>query len=178
MKLHQNKSKTVFKTSFCWAGVSVSKKGICRIVLPQKNREAVENKIAVSSGTGIIDPVVQRKALKLLQNYFSGKRISCDLPLDIGTYTPFQKAVWKATLSIPSGETRSYAWIAAKIGKPNSYRAVGQALGANPIPIFIPCHRVVCSSGSLGGFAGGLDMKKKLLHLEQNYTSRKRTKKG
>ena len=79
-----------------------------------------------------------KTTVKLLQQYFSGRRVSFDLPLDLRYYTPFQRAVWKAAATIPYGETRSYAWIAKKIGKPKAARAVGQALGANPVPILIP----------------------------------------
>jgi methylated-DNA-[protein]-cysteine S-methyltransferase len=106
------------------------------------------------------------KAVRLLQAYFAGDRTFFDFPIDTRYYTTFQKAVWKATSTIPFGETRSYAWIARAIQNPKSVRAVGQALGANPLPIIIPCHRVVNSSGALGGFGGGLMMKKKLLALE------------
>jgi O-6-methylguanine DNA methyltransferase len=79
---------------------------------------------------------------------------------------PFQRAVLTAIQKIPFGETRSYGWVARAIGKPRASRAVGQALGANPIPIIIPCHRIIASDGSLGGYGGGLPLKRKLLTLE------------
>ncbi|MBI4787571.1 MAG: MGMT family protein [Chloroflexi bacterium] len=79
---------------------------------------------------------------------------------------PFQRAVLIAISKIPFGETRSYGWVAREIGQPNAARAVGQALHTNPIPIIIPCHRVIASDGSLGGYGGGLPMKAKLLQLE------------
>ena len=78
------------------------------------------------------------KTVKLLDQYFSGKCVSFDLPPDMRYHTAFRQAVWNAAAEIPFGETRSYAWIAKRIGKPKSARAVGQALGANPIPIIIP----------------------------------------
>jgi len=81
-------------------------------------------------------------------------------------YTTFQQAVWRAAMAIPYGETRSYSWIAKRIKNPKAGRAVGQALGVNPIPIIIPCHRVIDATGGLGGFSGGLGMKKRLLALE------------
>jgi len=81
--------------------------------------------------------------------------------------TPFQKAVYAATMEIPLGETRSYAWVARRIGAPNSSRAVGNALNKNPCAPFVPCHRVVSSDGSLGGFRGGLSKKKRLLAREK-----------
>lgn len=74
--------------------------------------------------------------------------------------------MWRALLKIPRGETRSYAWVARQIGKPRATRAVGAACGANPVPIVVPCHRVIASDGSLGGFGGGLAWKRKLLRLE------------
>lgn len=81
--------------------------------------------------------------------------------------TPFQKKVWRAIQKIPYGETRSYLWIAKKIGKPKAMRAVGQACGANPLPLLIPCHRVVASHQKIGGFTGGLLLKRRLLQLEK-----------
>ena len=97
--------------------------------------------------------------------YLWGERRSFDLPLDpMGT--PFQQAVWAELRRIPYGETRSYAQVAAGIGKPKAVRAVGQANHRNPLPIFIPCHRVIGASGKLTGYGGGLDLKEKLLELE------------
>jgi methylated-DNA-[protein]-cysteine S-methyltransferase len=104
--------------------------------------------------------------LRELREYAAGRRRAFDLPLDWSSIKPFQRAVLKAASHIPFGETRSYGWIAQKIGKPRAARAVGQALGANPIPIILPCHRVIASSGKLGGYGGGLPMKVMLLKLE------------
>jgi O-6-methylguanine DNA methyltransferase len=87
-------------------------------------------------------------------------------PLDISAGTDFQKRVWSALRRIPAGQTKSYSEIAAEIGSERAVRAVGRACGANPIPVLIPCHRVVASGGKLGGFSGGLDWKKRLLSIE------------
>jgi O-6-methylguanine DNA methyltransferase len=89
------------------------------------------------------------------------------VPLDLSAGTAFQQAVWQALCRIPYGETRSYAWVAGQIGRPRATRAVGSACGANPIPVIVPCHRVIASDGSLGGFSCGLKWKKRLLALEQ-----------
>ena len=86
--------------------------------------------------------------------------------MDLSSGTSFQQKVWRALTKIPRGQTRSYKWVAQKIGKPNATRAVGTACGANPVPVIIPCHRVIASDGSLGGFGGGLPMKRRLLRLE------------
>jgi methylated-DNA-[protein]-cysteine S-methyltransferase len=101
-----------------------------------------------------------------LAEYFAGKRDRFDLPLEFSG-TEFQKKVWQALLEIPYGETRSYGSIALRIGNAKAVRAVGAANGRNPISIIAPCHRVIGSSGSLTGFAGGLEVKERLLALER-----------
>jgi methylated-DNA-[protein]-cysteine S-methyltransferase len=101
-----------------------------------------------------------------LKSYFSGKKIKFKEPLDLTGGTAFQKRVWKAMLKIPSGETRSYGWLARQMGSKSKARAVGTACGANPIPIIIPCHRVLRENGELGGYGGGLSAKRMLLKIE------------
>jgi methylated-DNA-[protein]-cysteine S-methyltransferase len=103
--------------------------------------------------------------IQQLDEYFRGERRTFDVPLT-PKGTPFQLAVWHELLTIPYGETRTYAQIAQKIDRPAATRAVGAANGANPIPIIIPCHRVIGSSGKLTGFGGGLGVKRALLDLE------------
>lgn len=100
-----------------------------------------------------------------LHEYFAGRRQTFTMKLD-PSGTPFQRSVWSALLTIPFGETRSYAEIAKQIGRPTATRAVGAANGRNPLSIVAPCHRVLGSSGALTGFAGGLDVKARLLELE------------
>jgi len=101
-----------------------------------------------------------------LKRYVHGEKIIFNDKLDLGNATPFRRAVWEATRSIPYGETRSYEWIAQRIGKPKAARAVGQALKSNPFPIIVPCHRVIGKDGSLTGFSCGIDVKKRLLDME------------
>jgi len=100
-----------------------------------------------------------------LEEYFAGARRAFDFPLDLRG-TDFQRACWHALLAIPYGETRSYADIARAVGKANAFRAVGMANNRNPIAIVVPCHRVIASDGTLCGYGGGLDVKRKLLELE------------
>lgn len=100
-----------------------------------------------------------------LSEYFAGKKRDFTFPLDLRG-TPFQLKCWRALLSIPYGETRSYADIARGVGKPQAFRAVGMANNRNPIAIVVPCHRVIASDGTLCGYGGGLDVKRKLLELE------------
>lgn len=110
-------------------------------------------------------PVVQECA-RQLQEYFEGGRRTFDLPLDWGGATDFYKSVWRALLEIPYGHTASYSAIAEKIGSPDAVRAVGLANRNNPIAIIVPCHRVIGKSGNLQGYFYGLDMKRRLLELE------------
>lgn len=100
-----------------------------------------------------------------LEEYFAGQRRKFTFPLDLRG-TDFQIACWHALLAIPYGETRSYADIARAVGKPNAFRAVGMANNRNPIAIVVPCHRVIASNGTLCGYGGGLEVKRKLLQLE------------
>ncbi|MEZ0243733.1 MAG: methylated-DNA--[protein]-cysteine S-methyltransferase [Sphingomonas sp.] len=104
-------------------------------------------------------------AARQIGEYFAGKRVAFDLPLDFRG-TDFQKSVWGALLTIPFGETRSYAEIARQVGRPTAFRAVGAANGKNPISIIAPCHRVIGTNGTLTGFAGGLEAKALLLRIE------------
>lgn len=107
-----------------------------------------------------------KKAKKQLEEYFEGKRKKFDLALRLNG-TSFQNKVWKALLNIPYAKTCSYKDIAKNIGNENASRAIGNANNKNPLPIFIPCHRVIGSNGKLIGYAGGLDIKIKLLELER-----------
>lgn len=105
-----------------------------------------------------------------LDEYFQGKRTTFSLPFKL-IGTPFQLAVWKELQNIPYGQTTSYKEIAQKINKPKAYRAVGMANNKNPLPIIIPCHRVIGSNGKLIGYAGGLNLKNYLLELEKSHTN-------
>jgi O-6-methylguanine DNA methyltransferase len=108
---------------------------------------------------------VLRPYLSELEEYFAGMRREFTFPLDLRG-TDFQLACWRALLAIPYGETRTYAAIAHAVSKPNAFRAVGMANNRNPIAIVVPCHRVIASDGTLCGYGGGLDVKRKLLELE------------
>jgi O-6-methylguanine DNA methyltransferase len=116
--------------------------------------------IRFEDSPGQVQPYVDE-----LAEYFAGKRREFTFPLDLRG-TDFQLACWRALLAIPYGETRSYADIARAVGKPNAFRAVGMANNRNPIAIVVPCHRVIASDGTLCGYGGGLDVKRKLLELE------------
>jgi methylated-DNA-[protein]-cysteine S-methyltransferase len=106
-----------------------------------------------------------------LRDYFAGTRSTFDVPLDLQG-TDFQRAVWQALLAIAPGRTATYGEIARQLGVPSASRAVGAAVGRNPVSIIVPCHRVVGSSGSLTGYAGGLDRKRSLLRIESELADR------
>ena len=111
------------------------------------------------------EPEAVRRAFAQIEEYLDGRRKSFDVPL-LAEGTPFMRLVWDALLGIPYGETRSYKDIAAAVGRPGAMRAVGMANNRNPIALIIPCHRVIGADGSLTGYAGGLELKRRLLDLE------------
>jgi len=104
--------------------------------------------------------------IEQLEEYFAGRRLVFRLPLDLDQGTPFQRRVWKALLDIPYGTTVTYKDVAAAISQPSAVRAVGSANGSNPIPIVVPCHRVIAAGGKIGGYGGGIPVKTKLLDIE------------
>jgi O-6-methylguanine DNA methyltransferase len=117
-----------------------------------------------------LPPVTQRwrrEVERALLAVLAGRPPSKALPLDLSVGTPFQQQVWATLAAIPCGQTRTYSQIAAAIGRPTAVRAVGQACGANPIPVFIPCHRVLAAHGGLGGFSAGRKWKRLLLDCER-----------
>jgi methylated-DNA-[protein]-cysteine S-methyltransferase len=122
--------------------------------------------VALASVADAPAATVLTEAARQLDTYAAGERTSFDIAL-APRGTPWQRAVWQALLAIPYGETRSYGALAARLGRPGSARAVGAAVGRNPLTILIPCHRVVGADGSLTGFAGGLERKRALLAIER-----------
>jgi methylated-DNA-[protein]-cysteine S-methyltransferase len=138
--------------------------GRLRLVSDGEKLAAIELAPGEGDAAASGDPVLGECA-RQLQEYFAGQRRNFELPLR-PRGTTFQHSVWQALADIPYGELRSYRDIAKALGKPKAVRAVGAANGRNPLPIVVPCHRVIGSDGSLTGFAGGLDMKRQLLELE------------
>jgi methylated-DNA-[protein]-cysteine S-methyltransferase len=160
----------VFRTHLGWVGIVSSAKGLCRLILPRASREEVLSAVkglslSINDGASVLLGDLPQR----LQRYFNGERVDFYDRLDLSGATRFQQSVWEVARSIPHGQTRSYGWVAEQLGKPRAMRAVGQALGKNPLPVIIPCHRVVRKDGSLGGFSGGLEMKRLLLRLEKSH---------
>lgn len=107
------------------------------------------------------------EVVRQLEAYFSGQLRTFSAAFPFPSGTPFQQKVWRTLLTIPYGETRSYGWLAEAVGSPQAARAVGGAVGRNPLPILIPCHRIIAADGSLGGFSCGVPVKKWLLEREK-----------
>lgn len=162
-----------FDTDMGWMGILSSVKGLRRTTLPQSSVEEASRLLGVNDATW--SPYPFEDLIQRFRAYFSGYKVTFPDRLDLSGATVFQQQVWQATWLIPYGSTRSYLWVAEQIENKKAVRAVGQALGRNPLPIIIPCHRVINSHGGLGGFGGGVAMKQQLLYLEAaasiDYTS-------
>ena len=149
---------TCFKSLFGWVGIVSSDIGIARVTFGAPTDTAVKDRLRNGShGKRGLYPLTRNaldpellKAAELLTKYFNGVPVDFHLELDLRVGTPFQQRVWKTALRIPYGQVQSYGWIAEEIGKPNAMRAVGGAMGANPLAIIVPCHRVIRSDGGLG----------------------------
>ena len=156
----------VFETDIGWMAILGSPQGVKRVTLPCRSEEEAVRQLGDAGNQATRSDVRFAGLVERLKDYFRGGRPVFPDPIDFSEATPFQGAVWEATRQIPYGGTTSYGDIAEQIGRHGAARAVGQALGKNPVAIIIPCHRVVASGGKLGGFGGGEDMKQHLLDME------------
>ena len=160
----------IFETESGWVGIVASERGVRRATLPQPSPEMCVTEL--SADLEGAEPSPERLATlhAMMQHYFVGERVDFDgVALDVDDAGPFLKAAWNATRSIPWGETRSYQWVAAQAGRPRAPRAAGQAMARNRVPIIVPCHRVIASDGTLGGYGRGttgLPLKRLLLAME------------
>ena len=156
----------IFNSDVGWIGILGSAKGLLSTTLPQPSAQEARRLLGDSLNQPTLSLSLFEDLVGRLRAYFSGYKASFPDELDLSGATPFQREVWEKTRLIHYGETRSYSWVAEQIGKPGAARAVGQALARNPLPIIIPCHRVIANDGKLGGFSGGVQMKRYLLSLE------------
>lgn len=152
--------------------VASTSSGICAITL-RGGRPAIEKRLRSRIGIVLIQDAQgnHEKIHRQLEEYFQGERREFETELDLRG-TPFQMQTWRTLMEIPHGATCSYRDIAVKMGRPQAMRAVGQATGTNPVPIIVPCHRVIRANGKLGGFGGGVDIKEHLLNLEARFRAR------
>ena len=163
----------IFKTSLGWCGIIFGKQRLIKIYLPGLKKEKLK-KIIHSSNKNIVERSNSINVLiRKICSYFKGKNIRLNIPIDMEAVTEFERKVYKQAMKIPFGKVKTYKWLAEKAGVPNGARAVGNALSKNPVPLIIPCHRVIKSNGSLGGFSapGGILIKRKMLSIEghENY---------
>jgi len=155
-----------FNTDMGWVGILGSAKGLLGTTLPQCSAQEARQSLGDRATYATWSPHSFEDLIQRFRSYFSGHRTTFPDELDLSQATAFQRQVWEITRLIPYGDTRSYSWVAEQIGKPGAARAVGQALARNLLPIIVPCHRVVASDGKLGGYSGGVEMKRYLLRLE------------
>ncbi len=156
----------IAETPLGFAGVALSETGIRHATLFHRTRAAASGELG---SCGAVEGLDERadEVISLLQAYSDGRADALEkFPVDLPRAEPFQQAVWRTLREIPAGETRTYGWIARRVGEPQASRAVGAAVGGNPVPLWLPCHRVIGSDGTLTGFGGGLEMKRMLLELE------------
>jgi O-6-methylguanine DNA methyltransferase len=160
---------TSFHTRMGWVALLADDQALLGLALPRATRRAALDELRVEfhcqppRGENDITRLAQQK----IERYFHGERVTFDgIPIDGFKATDFQRSVWRLTRAIPYGTTRTYDSLARAVGRPHAARAVGQCMARNPLPIIIPCHRVVGSGGDLRGFGGGLAMKQALLEME------------
>lgn len=158
----------IFQTAWGWMGLVQGQKGCRGIILPLADSEAVE-KMIKHEYPGAVEKTSSKGTLTaLFDDYFRGSTTGVALALDWNGYSPFQVMIWRAAQAVPRGEVRTYRELSRAVGRPAAHRAVGNALGRNPFPLAVPCHRVVRSDGGLGGFSApaGVALKRRLLELE------------
>ncbi len=159
-------SYSICSTSWGWVGLLAGPDGIRKLVLPQLTRDETLKRLGTAPdgtrGGGGLSGLEAK-----LRDYFSGRMTDFDEMVDLSGYPAFYRQVWEHTRSIAYGSTASYGQIAAWTGRPGASRAVGRALGRNPVPIIIPCHRVIRTDGSIGGFSAGTELKTRLIELER-----------
>jgi len=155
----------IVKPDVFWLGLVASQGKLVRVCLSYSEESTREN-LGIKPGEKASTSSLLQSLRWDLANYWRGKRVDFSkYPLELASYPPFSKKVWAQTRLIPYGEVRSYKWVAERIGS-KGFQAVGKALGNNPFPIIVPCHRVIKEDGGLGGFSSGLAIKRRLLKIE------------
>ena len=159
---------TVLETTWGWIGVVEGSRGVKKVVLLVPEQHELVERVRQEFPGAVRTPAGSKRVEKEFKDYFAGEAVSFTAQLDWTGHSPFEVAVWRAAKTIPRGSTKTYRWLSNQIKRPKAQRAVGGALGKNPFPLIIPCHRVVRSDRSLGGFSapGGTAVKRRLLELE------------
>lgn len=156
------------KTRLGYAGLLTSRRGLRRLYLPVRNAASLKSAIAEDAPDAIEDPRLVPALAQTLRRYFAGEPVEFPVRIDWTGWTPFEVDVWRACRRIGYGRTRTYKHLAKQVGRPGAARAVGTAMRRNPCPLVVPCHRVIKSDGSMGGFSapGGVALKRRLLQME------------
>jgi methylated-DNA-[protein]-cysteine S-methyltransferase len=162
------KGFSIFKTRMGWCGFAVGDKGVLGMILPVQGKNRAHELIEERWPGGKFSSSVHETIKEELERYFAGERVVFSFPLDFSGCSPFARLVYEAAMAIPYGEVRSYGWVCGAAGRPGASRAVGRAMGRNPFPPVVPCHRVVKGDGTLGGFSAemGLPLKLRMLKME------------
>ena len=163
---------TIVETEMGSVGIAGNENGLIRLILPEHSSEDIWEELSIYFRSG--ETLVREESLfapliKKIKGYFEGKKVEFDKEnLNLSPYTPFQRKILLKTREIPYGVTRTYLWLAEQSGFPRAYRAAGGVMRMNPLPLIIPCHRVLGSDGRLTGFSsqGGIELKRKMLALE------------
>jgi methylated-DNA-[protein]-cysteine S-methyltransferase len=168
------------RLSFCfvatcagWVGVVASAQGLRRVYLPQRSKSGLRRAIRSEFSAAVEDPTLLPDLAEALRRYFAGHPVDFDVRLDCADAAEFVVAVWQACLRVPYGKTISYLELARRAGYPGAARAAGTAMKHNRFPVVVPCHRVIKSDGSLGGYSGpeGVDFKRRLLEMEASVSA-------
>ena len=155
----------LFETAWGWIGLAWRGGRLCRVMLPTARRRLSEEARSLGFRTTL---AAKSQLARQLVRYFAGERVELSALLAFPPASAFRRRVWEVTATVPYGRVLTYGALAARAGQPGGARAVGQALAANPLPLVVPCHRVVGAGGGLGGFSadGGVEVKRRLLELE------------
>lgn len=155
----------LFETAWGWMALGWRADRLCRVTLPggRRNVEQEAGRLGVPVAEGTRSELAQR-----CLRYFEGERVDLSAPMEFPSVSEFRRRVWEVTAQVSYGEVVTYGGVATRAGRPGAARAVGQAMAHNPVPLVVPCHRVVAANGGLGGFSaeGGLQLKRRLLALE------------
>ena len=167
-------SHCLFETDFGWMALGSDRVGIRKSTLPTDSLELCKQEISRWGNLSVLNTLGFSVLIKRVQSYLSGSNENFrDISLSLARPNTFFEKAWTACREVPRGETRSYSWLASQAGSPGAARAAGQAMAKNPVPLLIPCHRIIGTTGKLTGFGKGtdlLDLKSKLLKLEMKRT--------
>jgi len=166
------KEHCIFQTAWGWCGIVLQDDRLVATELPVRLHKHIASRIAKNHSDSVENDRLMPQLVEAIRGYFDGKKVTFDVPLDLTSQSDFRRRVLQACARIPRGQMASYADLARAAGSPKAARAAGAAMANNPLPLVVPCHRVIRSDGQLGGFSSpdGLKQKKDMLELEGAYS--------